>query len=339
MAPLIAEPFISSRDVTDIVENANSSFMVQDKNLTTNNGTSTLEPLRMNMVKAYAITSAIVLFSGTVFLLAAYITYRHWEIVSHSSSKRSESQKLKGKSSKEDGTESITERESTSKAIHQRFWVSFEHIFGTLFCLLIFAYCLIAHTIGMFMVTFAVEYCQWAKSSAVFLFSIFFVMSTISRGVCAILAKWIVPEYILLILISITLCSALALAFGNSTSLVMLWLCICGFAVGNSPLSPVGVTYCNQYMIAGATLNAFIQLACTAAAIVSPFTLGTLYESVGPVSFIYILLVASVLFVVMFVCMHVLGYRHGKRTANQTTEVLSEMPDENDTMLNVSDKK
>ena len=326
VAPLIAGPFISTKDN---VQDANNSFMAQDNNLTTNNSTSTLEPHRMNMLKAYAITSSIVLFSGIVFLLAAYITYQHWEIVSHSSSEGSKLIQQKA----------INETKSTNRAKRQRFQVSFEHIFGMLICLVTLAHCLIEHTIGMFMVTFAVEYCQWTKVSAVFLLTIFFVVATISRGVCALLAKWIVPEYILVILISITICSAVALVFGSPISMVMLWLCICGFAVGNPPLFPVGVTYCNQYMIVGATLNAFLQLACTTAAIASPLTFGSLYESIGPVSFVYILLVASCLLVVIFACMHVLGYRRGKRTAYQTTEIQSEMPEENGTMLKSIDKE
>ena len=339
MAPLIAGPFMAPQtNQTDNISNVTKSFMTQDGQLNSKYSTFDLEPERLNMLKAYAIIGTLVFLTGIAYLIAAFVTWRYWKIDSHNSHEKPKS-KDNAKSSWENGQVEVSATEVTYKEKSRCCQLSFGHVFGMLLCLYSFAYCLIEHTIGMFSVTFAVEYSEWTKGSAVFLFSIFFVVSTISRGVCALLAKWMQPKYILFIFITITVCSSVALALSSRTNPSMLWVCICGFAVGNSPLFPVGVTYCNQYMVAGAALMGFLQLACTTAAIVSPFTLGRLYDSMGPVSFIYILLVASCLLLGIFACMHTLGCRHGIRTINQAKEVHSDRPSENGSMEKAIDNR
>ena len=329
MAPLIAEPFIAPQtNKTDDISNVTQSFLIQDGQLNSKYRTFDLEPERLNMLKAYVIIGILVFLTGIAYLIAAFVTWRYWKINSHNSHEKANS-KDDRKSPWENGQVEVSATKVTNKEKSRYCQVSFGHVFGMLLCLYTFAYCLIEQTISMFSVTFAVEYSEWTKSSAVFLLSIFFVVSTISRGVCALLAKWMQPKYILFIFITITVCSSVALALSSRTNPSMLWVCICGFAVGNSPLFPVGVTYCNQYMVAGAALMGFLQLACTTAAIVSPFTLGRLYDSIGPVSFIYILLVASCLFLGIFACMHSLAYRHGIRTVSQAKEVQSDRSSEN----------
>ena len=332
MAPLIAEPFMAPQtNKTDDISNVTKSFMIQDGHLKNKYSTLGLEPERFNMLKAYVIIGILVFLTGIAYLIAAFVTWRYWKIDSHNSHEKPKS-KDNAKSSWENGQVEVSATEVTNNEKSQYWQLSFEHVFGMLLCLYTFAYCLIEQTISMFSVTFAVEYSEWTKSSAVFLLSIFFVVSTISRGVCALLAKWMQPKYILFIFITITVCSSVALALSSRTNSSMLWLCICGFAVGNSPLFPVGVTYCNQYMVEGAALMGFLQLACTTAAIVSPFTVGRLYYSIGPVSFIYILLFASCLFLGIFACMHTLGSRHGIRTVNQAKEVQSDRSSKNGSM-------
>ena len=320
VAPLVAEPFVTSQaNNTRSLHNSIANGTSQNGTLSIAGRMNTIDDsTRMNLIKPYIIIGTIVAITGLIFLVNAFLTYKHWDIYSHNSKRNQPKTDIK--TSLNDGRMQVKAKEAKCK-IKFKCAVSFKHVFLVMLSIFVVAYCLIEHTCGMFLVTFAVEYTKWDKSTAVFLLSVFYGVCTASRGLAAILTKYIQPKYILFSFIAIAVVSAVVLALGSQAHFAVLWVTMCGFAVGNSPLFPVGVTYINKYIRVTPTVSAILQLACTTAAIISPFTLGRLYETAGPISFVYILLVGSCLLLGIFACMHVLSCQHGERTTSKEVEI------------------
>lgn len=188
-------------------------------------------------------------------------------------------------------------------------------LMGSLFSFT-FSYMLIEHATFMFLFTFAVKVTRWTKNSAVLLVFLYMLGYTLTRGICAFLAHCIKPIYTLFTFTILTMLSSVILWIWHEDHGAVLWTCGIGIGIGIAPIYAAAITLFNTYHPITPFVGGLAQFASATSGVVVPSALGFFYKLFGPVLLVYIIFFASVLVLLCIISMLVLGRLIGRYKEN-----------------------
>ena len=74
-----------------------------------------------------------------------------------------------------------------------------------------------------------------------------------------------------------------------------------------------GITWTEQYIKVTGITGSVFMVACAGGEMVGPVVIGVLFDKLGPKSFLYIMCLANVILVALFITMQCFAGKHGKR--------------------------
>ena len=199
-----------------------------------------------------------------------------------------------------------------------------DRVFGCQMFVLIFVYYLLLvggeRAYGKFVYSYARESSlAFTKTQAAWLNTMYWVSFTLARVVAYIAARWVPIHILLFIQVIGTAISAILLNAFHS-HVIMFW--ITSFTLGffKAPLFPSGLGWINRYLRMTSMLIMVVNIGSSTGGMLIQWLTGYLFEYYGPRSFLYTVLVYSLLLFCMFALMHVVGKRHGERFEQQAAD-------------------
>ena len=161
---------------------------------------------------------------------------------------------------------------------------------------------------------------KFNRSDAALLTGVYWISFTVSRMVAFIVAKWLPVHIMMFIEITGMLACVILLNVFNDNR-VAFWVLSTCFGFFKSPLYPTGLGWLNRYMEVTSMVILVVNIGGATGGIFGQWLTGYLFQHYGPQSFLYTILVWTILVAVFFSIMHFIAHRHGDRFSNKLNKI------------------
>ena len=167
-----------------------------------------------------------------------------------------------------------------------------------------------------FLYAFAVESrLRFTPKDAATLETVFWASFTISRVLMTIGAKWISAGTLLTVDVVINVVSTAALAVYGEQFKLVTWIFCVGYSLSLAALIPTMMTWANTYIDMAGMMTSLVFIFGAAGSFIFSWLAGYLFQFVGPITLMQLLLTVSLATLVSFALMRLLGRKYGPRYA------------------------
>ena len=180
---------------------------------------------------------------------------------------------------------------------------------------------------GTFIRAFSIDYYEFSVDDGSYINTTFWISFSVGRILGFLTARWIPIRILLLIEICGVLLSDICLATVGGKSPTALWVIVQPLAFFIGPLYPSGMGWANYHMQMTGVGIAVLIVGAAIGVVATMKLTGYLYDTFGPLSYLYTLLGLGITSFVISVLMYFIGFRKGGKII-QDSEVTKDLADD-----------
>ncbi len=273
LAPVISRPFLSDRDSDQ--HGLNQTAANRSNTSLPNVTAEIVSSDEVDLTHPYLIVGLLSLLSATVFAVTLLLTKQSgWRFF------------VLEEPSKASQNDSETNTRETDAWLRHR-----KMIFTALISMFIISYCMAEMLLGMFLVTFIVQYIGWSASDAAGLASVYFFAVIASRASGVFFITFIKPIFLIISgIVLLVLSCVLFYLVKEHWSIV--WIASFSSAVGSATIFPSTLTWVSEYTEVKGYVGTALLVSTSVGYFAAPLLLGLLFSAFEISAFLYVLTVA-----------------------------------------------
>ncbi|ELU06808.1 hypothetical protein CAPTEDRAFT_82130, partial [Capitella teleta] len=158
-------------------------------------------------------------------------------------------------------------------------------------------------TYGGLVMSFAVNYLGWSKSSGTLVNSVFWGSFAAGRLLAIPLSKCLTPAVMIVADLVLTIFALAGLVIMLNTNHIMLWFCTATLGIGLASIFPTGITWAERYMQVTGKSTAVFVVGSALGEMLLPLVTGFLFQNKGPMWLMYLMMGCAFLSMIVYIIM------------------------------------